>query len=175
MRGLWRQKLLLLVLLPVGALAAAEQAEIDGAIDGAIAAADSSTTAEPGDAAAAPVAEAASPVAGPARATAIVPGSELESMTGPLIRMVLSLTAVLAVLGVVAWLAKRFRGGQLQGGLIQIVSGLSLGPKEKVVLLRVGEEEILVGMSPAGMQQLHVLNKPAAKFSLDLAETEGKG
>ena len=107
--------------------------------------------------------------------TGIVPGSELQSMTAPLVRMVLSLAAVLALVGVFAWLAKRFRGAQLQGGLIQIVGGLSLGPKDRVVLLRVGEEEILVGMSPSGMRQLHVMNKPSAQFSLDLADTERQG
>ena len=107
-----------------------------------------------------------------APAATIVPGSELESMTAPLIRMVLSLAAVLALVGVLAWLAKRFRGGQLQGGLIQIVSGLSLGPKDRVVLLRVGDEEILVGMSPAGMRPLHVMRKGTGngRFSLDMAD-----
>lgn len=102
--------------------------------------------------------------------TVIVPGSELESMSGPLLRMVFSLLAVLAVLGVCAWLARRVRGSQLNGGLIQIVSGLSLGPKEKVVLLRVGDEEVLVGMSAAGMQPLHVLGQPTTpqRFSLNM-------
>ena len=105
----------------------------------------------------------------------IVPGNELQSMTAPLVRMVLSLAAVLALVGVFAWLAKRFRGAQLQGGLIQIVGGLSLGPKDRVVLLRVGDEEILVGMSPSGMRQLHVMNKPSAQFSLDMADTKKQG
>lgn len=106
------------------------------------------------------------------QATAIVPGSELESMTGPLLRMIVSLAVVLALVGVFAWLAKRFRGGQMQGGLIQIVSGLSLGPKDRVVLLRVGQEEVLVGVSPAGMRALHVMQKPtsATAFSLGMAE-----
>ena len=107
-----------------------------------------------------------------APATAIVPGSELDSMTAPLLRMVLSLALVLALVAAFAWLAKRFRGGQMQGGLIQIVSGLSLGPKDRVVLLRVGHEEVLVGLSPSGMRALHVMDKPAstAGFSLSMAE-----
>ncbi len=106
-----------------------------------------------------------------APATAIVPGSELDSMTAPLLRMVLSLALVLGLVAAFAWLAKRFRGGQMQGGLIQIVSGLSLGPKDRVVLLRVGHEEVLVGLSPSGMRALHVMDKPAsaAGFSLSMA------
>lgn len=97
----------------------------------------------------------------PARqGTVIVPGSELDSMTGPLVRMVVSLAAVLALVAGLAWLLRRFRGGQLQGGLIQIVSGLSLGPKERVVLLRVGDEEVLVGLTPSGISPLHVMGRP---------------
>jgi flagellar biosynthetic protein FliO len=120
------------------------------------------------------VVETSEPVAPP---TAIVPRSELDSMTAPLLRMVLSLAAVLALVGAFAWVAKRFRGGQMQGGLIQIVSGLSLGPKDRVVLLRVGHEEVLVGLSPTGMRALHVMDKPAsaAGFSLNMAEQNQSG
>ena len=110
-------------------------------------------------------------------ATAVVPGGELESMTGPLLRMVSSLALVLLLVGAVAWLAKRFRGGQMQGGLIQIVSALSLGPKDRVVLLRVGHEEVLVGLSPSGMRALHVMDKPTSGtgFSLGMAEQSKAG
>ena len=64
-----------------------------------------------------------------------------------------------------AWLAKRMRnGGAFQGGVIQVISGLSLGGREKVVLLRVADEQVLVGISPAGMRALHVLHsKPEPK------------
>jgi flagellar protein FliO/FliZ len=108
----------------------------------------------------------------PRTAKNVVPGGDLDSMSGPLTRMLLSLLAVLAVLGVCAWLARRVRGTQIQGGLIQIVSGLSLGPKEKVVLLRVGDDQVLVGLSAAGMQALHVVGKTrGAGFSLSMADT----
>lgn len=108
----------------------------------------------------------------PRTAKNVVPGGDLDSMSGPLVRMLLSLVAVLGVLGVCAWLARRVRGTQIQGGLIQIVSGLSLGPKEKVVLLRVGDDEVLVGLSAAGMQPLHVMGKTRSQaFSLNMADT----
>jgi len=120
-----------------------------------------------------PAAASAAPESASAATTRpVTPGGELATLSGPLLRMVLSLLAVLAVLAVCAWLARRVRGTQLQGGLIQIVSGLSLGPKEKVVLLRVGEDQVLVGLSPAGMQPLHVVGKAASAqpFSLSLAD-----
>ena len=80
---------------------------------------------------------------------------------GPALRMLLSLGAVLAVLAGCAWLAQRLRNGSsFRTGLIEVVSGISLGGREKVVLLRVGDEEVLVGISPAGMRPLHVLKRP---------------
>ena len=77
---------------------------------------------------------------------------------GPTLRMILGLAGVLAVLGAFAYLAQRLKQGTaFKTGSIEIVSGLSLGGREKVVLLRVGGDEILVGISPGGIRTLHVM------------------
>jgi len=77
---------------------------------------------------------------------------------GPTLRMILGLVGVLAVLGGFAYLAQRLKQGTaFKSGTIEIVSGLSLGGREKVVLLRVGGDEILVGISPGGMRTLHIV------------------
>ena len=89
-------------------------------------------------------------------ATGGLPGGDL---TAAAIRMVLGLAVVLALLGAAAWVSRRFRlGAGMRGGLIEVVSGLSLGARERVVLLRVGGDQVLVGVSPSGMRTLHVLN-----------------
>jgi len=93
-------------------------------------------------------------------ATGGLPTSDLTSAA---IRMVLGLAVVLALLGATAWASRRFRvGAGLRGGLIEVVSGLSLGARERVVLIRVGGDQVLVGVSPSGMRTLHVLNQPPA-------------
>jgi len=90
-------------------------------------------------------------------ATGGLPTSDLTSAA---IRMVLGLAVVLALLGATAWVSRRFRvGAGLRGGLIEVVSGLSLGARERVVLIRVGGDQVLVGVSPSGMRTLHVLNQ----------------
>ncbi len=87
----------------------------------------------------------------------VVPASDIW---GPALRMVLSLGAVLVLLGGCAWLAQRLRArGGLGGGLIEVVGGISLGGRDKVVLLQVGDEQVLVGISQAGMRPLHVLRR----------------
>jgi flagellar protein FliO/FliZ len=90
-------------------------------------------------------------------ATGGLPAGDLTSAA---IRMVLGLAVVLALLGATAWVSRRFRvGAGMRGGLIEVVSGLSLGARERVVLIRVGGDQVLVGVSPSGMRTLHVLNQ----------------
>lgn len=96
-------------------------------------------------------------------AAAVPAALDAGSMVAPLLRMLLSLGVVLALVAALAWLARRLRGvANRRTGLIEIVSALPLGTREKVLLLRVGEEQILVGISPAGMRPLHVLRAAAA-------------
>ncbi len=107
--------------------------------------------------------------------TAVAPtGVATTDLWAPTVRMILGLVGVLAVLGILALLAQRLRRGNVfKSGLIEIVSGVSLGGREKVVLLRVGGDEILVGMSPSGMRPLHVMSRTEpAKFDTYMGTVE---
>ncbi|MEZ5565120.1 MAG: flagellar biosynthetic protein FliO [Gammaproteobacteria bacterium] len=90
-------------------------------------------------------------------ATGGLPAGDLTSAA---IRMVLGLAVVLALLGATAWVSRRFRStAQARGGHIEVVSGLSLGSRERVVLLKVAGDQVLVGVSPSGLRTLHVLKQ----------------
>jgi len=41
-----------------------------------------------------------------------------------------------------------------------VISGLSIGAKERLVLIEVGKEQVLLGVSPGRVQTLHVLEEP---------------
>ena len=85
-------------------------------------------------------------------------GVASTDLWAPTLRMIMGLGGVLAVLGILAFAAQRLRkGNAFKSGMIEIISGVSLGGREKVVLLRVGDDEVLVGMSPSGMRPLHVI------------------
>jgi flagellar protein FliO/FliZ len=110
-----------------------------------------------------------------AQDAATIADTTAASMWGPALRMLGSLIAVLAIVAALAWVAQRLKnGGHLQSGLIQVVSGVSLGNREKVVLLRVNDEDILVGVSAAGMRPLHVMpargNQPSFSDVMDANE-----
>ena len=63
-----------------------------------------------------------------------------------------------------AWFAKRLRGGVKSGGArIQVLGAQALGPKERAVLVRVGETDILVGVGSGSVNTLHVF--PAGALS----------
>jgi flagellar protein FliO/FliZ len=104
-------------------------------------------------------------LAGPALADAAqksvaTGGLPAGDLTAAAVRMVIGLAVVLALLGATDWVSRRFRvGAGMRGGLIEVVSGLSLGARERVVLIRVGGDQVLVGVSPSGMRTLHVLQQ----------------
>lgn len=87
-----------------------------------------------------------------------------------LIQLIVGLLAVLAFIGGLAWFMKRFGGSQFgQSGPMKVVAGVSVGTRERVVLLQVGEKQVLLGVAPGRVQTLHVLDEP-----LDLTATSGR-
>ena len=76
-------------------------------------------------------------------------------------QLTLGMLLVLGLIVAIAWLLKR--SGRFQvaaGGGLRILGGLSMGTRERVVLLQVGETQLLVGVAPGRVQTLHVLDKP---------------
>ncbi len=76
------------------------------------------------------------------------------------------LLVILAILGS-AWFYRRFGNvTNINHEALRIIGGVSMGQKEKVVLMQVGEEQLLLGVSPGRIQTLHVLPKPIETQSL---------
>lgn len=98
---------------------------------------------------------------GVARAQQSAAGSAVaEQLAQSSLRMIGSLVAVLALVALCSWALRRWRDRRsVDNESIEIVSGISLGAKERIVLLKVGDEQVLVGVSPAGMRSLHVVRQ----------------
>ena len=80
--------------------------------------------------------------------------------TGALLETLLGLLLVLSCIAFLAWLLRRTgRFNATANGQMKIVAGLSLGPRERAILLQVGEKQILVGVTAQQIQTLHVLDK----------------
>ena len=77
------------------------------------------------------------------------------------IGITLNLLLVLAAIVVLAWVFKRAQGvGRPAAGRLKVAATLPLGPRDRILLLEVGDEQILVGASSAGLRTLHVLEQP---------------
>jgi flagellar protein FliO/FliZ len=89
-----------------------------------------------------------------------------RSVTEPLgasnfLQMFLGLAVVIGVIFVMAWLIRRMGHVQTRvSGALKILGGLSLGQRERVVLVQVGENQILLGVAPGQIRTLHVLENP---------------
>jgi flagellar protein FliO/FliZ len=82
------------------------------------------------------------------------------SPAGGLAQVTLSLLLVLAAIFAAAWALKRLRGvGQRGAKTLHVVADLSLGPKERAVLIQVGQQQLLVGVAPGQVTTLHVLTE----------------
>ena len=82
---------------------------------------------------------------------------------GGLLRVSIALLVVLAAVLGTAWLARRVRGLTAAGnGGLEILSQLPLGARERAVLIRVGDRQLLLGVGSGGVRTLHVLDAPGA-------------
>ena len=70
---------------------------------------------------------------------------------GSVAQLTLSLTAIVALIFAVSWIVKRLKLGTPRSrGEIAVIDELALGPRERIVLVRVGDAQVLVGVGRAG-------------------------
>jgi flagellar protein FliO/FliZ len=80
---------------------------------------------------------------------------------GDVLGVGVSMFIVIGVILVLGWAYSRSRF--LAGGasdVINIVATRALGPKERLLVVEVADQQLLVGMTSTGVQTLHVFDKP---------------
>ena len=83
--------------------------------------------------------------------------SAVHSGGAGLAQVTLALLAVVALIAGLAWVLRRARGfGSASQDRIRVLSERAVGPKERCVLVRVGDTDILVGVAPGNVRTLHV-------------------
>jgi flagellar protein FliO/FliZ len=80
-----------------------------------------------------------------------------------LAQLTLSLVAIVALILAVSWALKRLKlAGPRGRGQITVLDELSVGPRDRIMLVRVGESQVLVGVSAAGIVGLTPLTTSIA-------------
>jgi flagellar protein FliO/FliZ len=81
---------------------------------------------------------------------------------GSLAEVTLALALVLASIFALAWLVRRVRGIAGSASTLGVLAEVRLGPKERAVLVKVGSEQLLLGVAPGRVAMLHVLTAPVS-------------
>ncbi|HWV10743.1 MAG TPA: flagellar biosynthetic protein FliO [Pseudomonas sp.] len=110
--------------------------------------------------AAEPAAQAATPMTG-------------SGIAGQLGQLLLGLLLVIGLIFLLAWLMRRVQQVGPRGGqVIRIMASQALGPRDRLVLVQVGSEQVLLGLSPGRITPLHVMNEPVHLPDGEPATTE---
>ncbi len=89
---------------------------------------------------------------------------------GDFLQMFFGLLLVLGVIFGMAWFIRRMGSfQQVSHGALRILGGLSLGQRERVVLVQVGDKQLLIGLAPGQIRTLHVLDQ---KVSVNTTSAE---
>jgi flagellar protein FliO/FliZ len=90
-------------------------------------------------------------------------GADLASADSPMnfsyvAQILISFLVVIGFIFFMAWLMRKSgRFGSGSGQAIKIISSMSLGMREKILVIEVGGKNIVVGVAPGQVRTLHVL------------------
>lgn len=87
-------------------------------------------------------------------------------------RLIGSFVLVLGLLGGVLWLLRRWQTRLGLGGpatrQLKLLETLSVGPRQKIVLLQVGSREMVLGVTPTQINTIDAWEKAQPSFASDL-------
>ncbi|MGA2023873.1 MAG: flagellar biosynthetic protein FliO [Steroidobacteraceae bacterium] len=90
-----------------------------------------------------------------------------------ILRVTLALILVLGAVFATAWFMRRVRGlGGASATGLEVLAQVPLGARERAVLIRVGERQILIGVAPGNVRTLHVLEADASTIAPSAAPPE---
>jgi flagellar protein FliO/FliZ len=97
-----------------------------------------------------------------------------SGVAGQLTQLVFGLLLVLGLIFFLAWLLRRVQqaGPAGKGQVIELIGSRALGPRDRLMLVQVGNEQILLGLSPGSITALHVLKEPVQVPSSEKATPE---
>lgn len=103
-----------------------------------------------------------SPARAEAAASATAAGSRAAAVgPGDVLQVLLALLAVLILIALAAWLMRRYVTMPAgRAGALRLLAAISVGQRERVVLVQAGETQLLIGIAPGQVRTLHVFDKP---------------
>ena len=89
-----------------------------------------------------------------------------------LLKLTVAMVFILVLIFGLAWVMKKMQLTQhSQNGLIKIVSAISVGQRDRIALIQVGDEQLLVGLTPGRIEKLHTL-KSTVKVDMAIKDNQ---
>ncbi|MBU2875621.1 flagellar biosynthetic protein FliO [Marinobacter salexigens] len=83
---------------------------------------------------------------------------------GTLLSLGVGLLAVIAIIYGCAWIIRRMNGMTgMNNNAIKVVSVMAIGARERIALIEVGGQQILLGITPSAIRTLQVFEEPVVK------------
>ncbi len=105
----------------------------------------------------------------------VIPSLSSEPVgVGNYIQMFFGLFVVVALIFGMAWFMRRM--GNMSGmaaGNLKVLGGISVGQRERIVLVQAGDTQLLVGVAPGEIRTLHVMDEPIVN-QVTSSETNSK-
>jgi len=87
--------------------------------------------------------------------------AEPPTAGGSLLQAVLGLLLILALMYGFFWLMRRYAPGQSAAqGVVKVVGGVMLSPRERLVVVEVGDTWLLLGVASGNVNLLHRIDRP---------------
>ncbi|MEQ5814630.1 flagellar biosynthetic protein FliO [Marinobacter sp. NFXS11] len=99
-------------------------------------------------------------------AKTVAPDSPMRApdTVGTIVSLGLGLVAVIAVIYGCAWIIRRMNGMTgMNNNAIKVVSVMAIGARERIALIEVGGQQILLGITPSAIRTLHVFDEPVVE------------
>ncbi|WP_100639441.1 flagellar biosynthetic protein FliO [Marinobacter salexigens] len=83
---------------------------------------------------------------------------------GTLLSLGAGLLAVIAIIYGCAWIIRRMNGMTgMNNSAIKVVSVMAIGARERIALIEVGGQQILLGITPSAIRTLQVFEEPVVE------------
>ena len=96
---------------------------------------------------------------------AVLPAPAAADITSPaggaaVLQALLGLVLVIGLILGLAWLSRRLGAVPATGKIMRVLAVLPVGPREKIVLVEVGGQQMMLGVTPGQINTLQVFVEP---------------
>ena len=96
------------------------------------------------------------------------PGTATPELGASVLQMLFGLAVVIALLFACLWLIRRLSAPRGGGAAIKVLGAAAVGPRERVVLVEIGEDVLVLGVAPGSATRLHEMNRPELALPADV-------